>query len=358
MTAPFFGDKAKFLEVDRNGAIIGSNNLIELVGDSRSAAGVSFVDGFTSPSVSGSGTISLSNSGNILTIAGSTTNPDFGVMGFVTGDTAIVYDNSNAINRMIVSTVTAQTLTFTTTCPTIGTTGSAVALLPNKSFSWVDVIENTESISGYTYTGFEITNISGSLSKSRVTFSKCYLNYSSDMNFFGSMDTNINNSTLLPTGLNVNIDFGNTGEKSFRNNFLAGENTKNTVGISVTLGELICRDNYIFHFVRGISLSASAGVLGFVNTINDCDTGLRSYAPNSIQLASWTITNCDTYCVDIANGAICHFDGGTLSGSGTGVRARLLAFFIINAVTNTATTPYDPATALTPNATGGNGVGY
>ena len=123
---------------DRNEALsIESGNVGSLTirGDTRELAGLSYLHNSaisSSKSDAGVGTITLSNSGNDLIVAASTTNPDFASDGWGNGDKIRVIDDSGNYSEATVSSVSGNTITLSTTAPTVGSVGSSVTLVPNK----------------------------------------------------------------------------------------------------------------------------------------------------------------------------------------------------------------------------------
>lgn len=111
---------------------------ITLQGDTRDLAGQAWVSGNGGNTVpilraaAGVGNVTLSNSGNNLTITCTTTNPDLDADGWGSGDRAYVRDNSGTWTLMTISSVLNNQITFTTTSPTVGNLGTAVVLLPNR----------------------------------------------------------------------------------------------------------------------------------------------------------------------------------------------------------------------------------
>lgn len=108
----------------------------EIEGDTRSLGGLGFVQG-RSPATdnyanSGAGAITLSNSGNDITVARATTNPAFGTAGYGNGDKLLVCDNAGAITEQTISSVSGNVVTLSATAPTVGQTASAVCLVPNR----------------------------------------------------------------------------------------------------------------------------------------------------------------------------------------------------------------------------------
>lgn len=107
------------------------------------------------------------------------------------------------------------------------------------------------------------------------------------------------------------------------------------------------------------SSNASIGTVGVPDI--DAPTGISISGSSSMDIAEITITSASVVGIDInATSRVSITSITSITGTGVGVRATNLSTFAIlgGAASNTATTPWDPPVALTPNATGGNGVGY
>lgn len=109
-------------------------NTLEIIGDERDIADTNYVNGYaisSDASDGGEGTCSVSNSGNDLVITGTITNPNFETAGIVAGDKILSMDNTYTVVEYTVASVSTNTITLTTTAPTICNTGTCVAILPN-----------------------------------------------------------------------------------------------------------------------------------------------------------------------------------------------------------------------------------
>lgn len=122
--------------VDVNDLIMGTNGRLQLWGDDRPLAGLTYADSApanrSGQSNGGSGTVGLGHSGNDLSISCGSVQPDFAAAGLVAGDRVLVGDNAGAITEEEIASVSGHTLTLTNTAPTVGSAGSWVCILPNR----------------------------------------------------------------------------------------------------------------------------------------------------------------------------------------------------------------------------------
>jgi len=118
--------------LDLNDGNVGSATIL---GDNREIVGITFEHGrsiYSSTINAGSGIAALSNSGNDITIAGSSTNPDFDAEGIGNGDKLRIIDDSGNYTENTVSSSLNETITLTGTAPAVGGAGSSVTFVPNR----------------------------------------------------------------------------------------------------------------------------------------------------------------------------------------------------------------------------------
>jgi hypothetical protein len=124
---------------------LGVEDLI-IRGDDRAIVGYPFMHGATLSNTynRGAGTCSLSSSGGggsniVITVTGSTTNPDFDTAGVVAGDTVLVQVGAT-ITEYTVHSVSSNALTMTSTgtAPTVNTNGCTLIVLPNVRIAPTD----------------------------------------------------------------------------------------------------------------------------------------------------------------------------------------------------------------------------
>lgn len=82
---------------------------------------------------SGVGAVTLSSSGNDITIACATTNPDFTDWG--NGDKVIIADTSGNVAEYTIDSIASNTITLTATAPTVNSLGASITLVPNRKIT-------------------------------------------------------------------------------------------------------------------------------------------------------------------------------------------------------------------------------
>jgi len=115
--------------------ITSDTGFLTIEGDTRAIVGFGFIHGSnptTNPTNGGSGAITISNSGNDITVARATTNPNFATASIVAGDIVWYVDNSGNYGSITVSSVSGNVITCTAAAPTLGGNGSAVCIIPNR----------------------------------------------------------------------------------------------------------------------------------------------------------------------------------------------------------------------------------
>lgn len=119
---------------------------ITLQGDTRGCAGLTFmhcasattiVPHWSTATGAGVGKVTLSSSGNNITISCATTNPDFGAAGNIwgRGDKLWIVNSSKALAEYTIDSVSANTITLTGAAPTINAYGCSVTFVPNRIIS-------------------------------------------------------------------------------------------------------------------------------------------------------------------------------------------------------------------------------
>jgi hypothetical protein len=134
-----------------------------LKGDTRTLAGLTYVDhthGANSEDRTNGGSTdaacALATSVNDITVTVTGTDPDFNADSWVNGDKLLVYDNAGAITEKTINSTSNKTISLTAAAPTVGGSGSAVALCPNRIISLGDGTGITVNITGVTISGFYI----------------------------------------------------------------------------------------------------------------------------------------------------------------------------------------------------------
>lgn len=108
-------------------------------GDTRPIVGVGFVHN-SDPDTSGyantgSGLITLSTSGLVLTVTRAGGNPDFGAAGAVNGDELIISDNNGSWVKRTVDSVSGNQIMATSNFSTMNANGAGFAIVPNRKIS-------------------------------------------------------------------------------------------------------------------------------------------------------------------------------------------------------------------------------
>lgn len=139
----------------------------QIRGDTRPLAGLSFVHGLPSTTrrtEQGIGTYSITNSGNTITVTATTTNPSFN--GWGNGDQILIlYSGATIAYTYTISSVSGNTITLTTTAPTMNALGVSITLVPNRRIH----ATSGNAVTCYTrlgITGFYITSVATPLAGS------------------------------------------------------------------------------------------------------------------------------------------------------------------------------------------------
>lgn len=112
---------------------------VELIGDERPHAGLTYMHCASATTIvphwstilnAGVGVVTLSSTGDDITIACGTTNPDFS--DWVAGDKLIICNTSKNVAVYEIKSVSTNTITLTTAAPTINGYGASVTFVPNR----------------------------------------------------------------------------------------------------------------------------------------------------------------------------------------------------------------------------------
>jgi hypothetical protein len=142
---------------------------LELVGDTRSIVGSSYVDGYSiqtsADSGGGEGTCAIGLAGDTITVTGATTNPNFETAGLVAGDKVQTLNNDDSISTYEIESISSNALTMTTTPSAIGNDGTTLTILPDRvitnaseiiKLQYIDYTVNplqTIKLKGFTFKG-------------------------------------------------------------------------------------------------------------------------------------------------------------------------------------------------------------
>ena len=348
-------------------------------GDSREACGITFMQGLDFPTAftfdgNGEGTITLNNAGNTITVTGSVTNPNFIDMGYVVGDEIVVYDNAANFDKYTLTDVAETVLTIDSVAPNMTGGNSAICLVPNAKLSASDLRLILDTIIGSVIFGFEIVldnteepNIFRPSSSTSNTISNC-VSLGNGILFSGFSQYRLEKSSFYNSSSGVNsncIAFTSQISNIMSNCHIIGS-ASNIVGATVTgitnaLASQISTTrcvvvNFNLFGIRYNSSQLSSSLDSVINCPRAMDVSFASSGTiNGANIEGITIFGIQLDRVSnvfVLNVNISEADPSF------GIRALNLSRFNVVGGTNTATTPYDPAVALTPNATGGEGVGY
>ena len=358
------------------GENIGSTNTI---GDTREACGASFVSGLNVPvnadlDGKGEGIVTLSNSGNNITISADVTNPNFIDLGYIAGDNIYVYDNTFVFAKFEISVVAAQTLTLTAAAPTLGNIGSAICLVPNQQLSIDELTTIASNVLDKDVIGYEIIldedtdpNVVNMPYQSSLKIQHCVMatvgismqGYAaiefSRCTFFNS---SADNFQFALTCESKTTNFINEcyifGSKNLYGNNISGIKCKIATQLNMLYNTIVGFDEF---GVEIVTVTFRSEFDRFANINN----GIYNIGgPSSIIEAN--MSELDGVGILLADTAQCnvYFPVMEESAASNGIQAENLSSFSFTGDSNdvNVTTPFDPAVQLVPNATGGNGVGY
>ena len=365
-------------------------SFLEIFGDERDASGLSFVNGLNAPINNnpvgmtfdtgfigmgiGEGIISLSSNGNDITISASTTNPNFIDMGFEAGDNIYVYDNNFEYTREVIAAVSAQTITLENTAPTVGNDYSAISLIPNKQMSIETLNSKMNSQVDKYFKGFEIIlndaedpNNIQNITSAYVRIRHCvFANQSIGILSIGPIS--ISKCTLYNNSTTDNLACISCNSFTFtriEESYLFGSKSTNAALISgiasTSPTQTVTILNNIIQFAQyGINCRSTTIVSVNENIIN-CNSGYLLYG-GSTTFYSPRLYNISDIGMQFTGCSIAVISDAAITEAdpSIGIQAiNLSSFQFDGAPGNIAcTTPFDPPVALTPNASGGNGVGY
>lgn len=167
------------------------DSYLKIVGDTREIAGYTFIHGKnpkgTAGGLSGSGTVTLSSSGNDITIARSGLSPTLSSL--VNGDKLWIGNTSGTKAEYTVFSVLGTTITLTAAAPTINDTGAFVSIIPNVndgSNSWYLHTQGKIIFQGINFQGlintseYDISNINDYFTRGDIRFVNCMFSTNQD----------------------------------------------------------------------------------------------------------------------------------------------------------------------------------
>lgn len=262
------------------------NILIE--GDTRGFVGTFYVNGepiISDASGAGTGNVTLSSSGNDITVTGSGTNPNFATAGIVNGDILHVVDNSQTSQTYTVSSVSSNVITLTGSAPAINNAGTVLAFYPNRILGNAQTFSN--NMFGIKFKGFRIN---GAITNtSLVRFENC---------FFRGVLTN---EGLVSFSGKQNVILDTSGEGLVCQN--NGKILANFLCVSTCTNNVKAINSGYIDFTSGFSHDAStdglraekAGTIkGTSIRVSYCDVGVHSLTSGAIDATLSTVKNSGT----------------------------------------------------------------
>lgn len=307
--------------IDLDGLEVATNGGLEIRGDTRGLAGVSFVDDAPVKSQdanAGSGIVSLSNSGTDITVTGSVSNPNFQADGWGLLDTVIIYDNAGTLAEYTIASVSGNVITLSATAPAVGNKGTSITFKSDRVVNTgANTALNVGQSQGVKIVGLHFEHAGGNIGLlsnvgGRITGNNCSVKGDGSSGSFGLNAQNRSYISLSDSSF-LNVDFGarafslaaigagrcyvinalnfafdafNYGQISASNSIAANCNTGFVGRIS---GQVFCPDsyaikiiNYGFHATDGGVLYAATGTAG--GTV--ADTCARGYFANNQSVLS------------------------------------------------------------------------
>lgn len=147
---------------------------LTIKGDMRALAGHTWLHSRSVQSTktgAGVGATTLSSSGNDITIACATTNPDFTDWG--NGDKVLITDTSGNVAEYTIDSILANTITLATAAPTVNALGASITLVPNRKITNAFVITSgLFSFVGFAFHGITDDNVFN-IRDGKVAFENC-----------------------------------------------------------------------------------------------------------------------------------------------------------------------------------------
>lgn len=281
---------------------------LEFVGDTRAIVGGTYIDGGTirnnNTTNGGSGTCGLGVSATYnLNVSGTTTNPNFPSAGVITNDEILVMDNSNAIAKYTVSSASGVSLTLTTAAPTIGNSGTAMVILPNRKISLSTSLLSGDFPCKLKFTGFvfecdSAEPIFNLLRNKQIELNNCifYHNGQNRESLYMQNDCHIYSSNSNY----CNVSFWDSANYNIVLNgmctaYLVGFTAIKTTGICALYGG-VANLPYSLHSSGGLTsinrILQSRGI--FIDSwIYGYYRGLKAYSGGNISAAETSLSNCN-----------------------------------------------------------------
>lgn len=285
---------------------------LKLIGDTRSLAGHSFVHGqtinYAGKTNGGSGTTTLARGGvgNVtLTVTGSTTNPSF--TGWVSGDKAWVIDTSGTAAEYTVSSVSANTITFTTGLPVVAGNGASVTLLPNRKITAASAATLLTALPSCTIEGFYLygsstSYICSSVAGQKTVFSRCAANNGSYGYYVSGAGLSLSAIGCTAMGCGTGFAsffsshmeaFGSFALKNtygFMSQYLAGNFIQSSISTRATFGLYMANSSFSFAYGVGTAYCTT----GFYATSNTYIVASATTAVAQSNTTNYSPSSSDT----------------------------------------------------------------
>lgn len=113
----------------------------------------------------GGGSCQITSAGNVITVTGTTANPDFDADGWVNGDKILTFNNAGAIAEYTISATLNNTITLTVAAPAMGNDSTAICLLPNRRIERTAAgpCVSVDTVRGIVIDGFYLESSTGAL---------------------------------------------------------------------------------------------------------------------------------------------------------------------------------------------------
>jgi len=334
---------------------------LTLEGDTRTLAGHTWIHGMTIRSTNaGSGTASLANSGNDITITGSTSNPD--LTGY-TGTVAII-DNNGTYAEYTISSASGNTLTLTTTAPTVGNNGSAITIIPNVKIDGIGIHLNQNHANNIYFLGIRASNII--LDIGNISLENCYITGNISCDNGSTLKTEGSENSIIKSTLSIINK--NSSICNLNNSCCIGISTNNKIdskynsNISLEYANIV---NIQYIYIT----KASTGILNYAEVIigggieclycsrliaeyakvQDTKSGFIASFGSKIKCEYATALNCDSGFTANA-GSVITCRGATAQNCEIGYHANLQSYiYAANTSSNNSgnTTDYSPALSNT-----------
>lgn len=293
--------------LDLDGIEAATDGGLEIRGDTRGLAGVSFVDDAPIKSQdanAGSGIVSLSNPDGVsIQVTGSVSSPNFFADGWCcAGDKVIVLDNSGTLSELTISDASGNVISFTSAAPAVGNKGTSITLKPNRVINAGGATGiNVGQSQGVKIVGLHFEHTGGNIgilssAGGRITGNNCSVKGDGSSGSFGLNSQNRSYISLSDSSL-LNTDFG--------------ARASSLAAIGADRCYIIGSSNFALDAFSYGQISAGNSVAA------NCNTGF-------VGRISGQIFCQDSYAIKITNYGFYAADGGVVYGS-TGTPAGTVA---------------------------------